>query len=420
MTKPKRKKNSSGQQHIVGGLNDSSGQDNTPTKKARYVEETRSEGERDPRSTGRPLSINDRLTALEERVEESESLAFDLQEENVRLRNEVDRLRRENNALRDEMRETRQFGRMTNDRIEHVEAWGRQWNLRIWGITGDSPNESTDDCIERVLSFIRVQLGLFRFPRDALEIAHRLGKHIPNQHRRIIVRFMRRTDRAIVLGKRYELRGTPYQLTEDLTAATARLLRRAQAAAGHKNAWTRDGKVFVRLRNGRSMSVEEGTPLDEIFDDSPDERLRASEKNGGTRRHPRYFRGKRGGTGGGAPAHQAAYHPRSSQFVPPLPPPPPPPPSSCVPSYQPSQPPAHTSSRTPHQTRNLLQWARRSASADARCGNQGGDRHDDSSQRRDAQIPPDPLTRQGNRYTGGPARAIPGAAGGRDQVPARR
>lgn len=139
---------------------------------------------------------------------------------------------------------------------------------------------------------------VFRFPRNAIVILHRLGKYIPKEHRKIIARFMGRTDRAIVVRKKNELRGTPYQLAENLTAPTERLLQRAQSVAGHKNTWTTDGNVIVRPRNGRIMAVEEDTPLEEFLHGSPGQRPRVPERTAAGRKQHRYFRGCGGGRQG--------------------------------------------------------------------------------------------------------------------------
>ena len=407
MTKPKRKKTSSGLQR-GNGLNESTGSENTPVKKARYVETLQDEGERVTHS------INDRLAAMEERMEENEGALFEMLEENKRLREELNRVQRENDALRDEVREVRHLGRLASVKTEQIEAWGRKWNLRIWGITGDSLGESAEECIERTLSFIRLQLGLFRFPRDAIEIAHRLGRYSTNQHRTIIVRFMRRTDRAIVLSKRRELRGTPYRMTDDLTAAAARILQRAQAAAGRNNTWTRDGDVIVRLSNGRTMKVEEGTPLEEFFDGSPDQKTRNTGwTDGGGRRH---FRGRGGRIRGGAPGPLPAFQHTSAPFLPssfPPPPPPPPLPEPGSSQPRPSRPPARperetqATRKTPQQTQNRLQYTRRSASADPRSITYGDIGQDSNSLRRNAEMPPGWRRTPGYRHTASLTEAIP-------------
>ena len=121
MTKPKRKKTSSGLQR-GNGLNDSTGSENTPVKKPRYVETLQEAGERVTHS------IDDRLAAMEERMEENEGALFELLEENKRLREEFNRVQRENDALRDEVREVRHLGRLASVKTEQIEAWGRRWN----------------------------------------------------------------------------------------------------------------------------------------------------------------------------------------------------------------------------------------------------------------------------------------------------
>ena len=260
--------------HNIIGSTDSSGAESTPAKKKR--------GE---------FSGLDEKREMDDSVmsEINDGRFFDLQQENVQLKKQVEMMKKEMERMKESLAETRFLARQAYRHANHVEQWGRRWNVRIWGITGDSREETLSECMNRVASFFHLQLGLVHFDMNNIDIAHRIGRYQPKSDRAIIVRFLRKTDKILILQQKKELRGTPYRLAEDLTPANARLFFRAREAAGARNVWTRDGNILVRTSDGRVRQVEEDTPLSEMFSSSessqsrpkgrPEEITRAPRKN---------------------------------------------------------------------------------------------------------------------------------------------
>ncbi|KAH3802154.1 hypothetical protein DPMN_155825 [Dreissena polymorpha] len=81
-----------------------------------------------------------------------------------------------------------------------------------------------------------------------IEIAHRLGKYIPNKNRAVIVKFVRRQTKIDVMKRAKQLKGTGIYINEDLTKINAEVLAslRLKEPSHFERAWSHEGKLFVR------------------------------------------------------------------------------------------------------------------------------------------------------------------------------
>ena len=218
--------------------------------------------------TSQLLNIQETLARIDERSEKIEGAIFDLQLENEALKKQVAQLLKERSDLSEENEKIKATMRKTNQQLNNLEQWTRKWNLRIWGLK-DEDRETTETSAEKVVGFLRFELGLSDMTTDKIDIAHRLGKYRPNEDRAIIVRFLRLSDRTQVLRVRSRLRGKQYGVAEDLTATNYKLLNTVRERAGRRNAWTRDGVIFAKLQSGRIVKIDESTPLTDYFDTLP-------------------------------------------------------------------------------------------------------------------------------------------------------
>ena len=210
--------------------------------------------------------LKDKIGVNQVELRELAGSLFELRCENDQLRMDVAFLKKEREEMKEHIQAAQKQLRLEEERRNHLEQWGRQWNLRIWGIGGDKRNESAKECISRVIHFLQSHLNIHDVTMDAIEIAHRLGKHKEGNDRVVIVRFIRRTVRNYVLGQRRRLKGTRCSINEDLTQVNQELLRTAREKVGVKHAWSWEGKIFVSLPYGRIEQIHRHTPLRDLID----------------------------------------------------------------------------------------------------------------------------------------------------------
>ena len=167
------------------------------------------------------------------------------------------------------------------------EQYLRNYNLRIYGLDDDS-NETTDQCVEKVLALFRDRLRL-DIARDEFDIVHRLSrpkttsetaskykafkgdgqnqkdgpggseeKEEKEPPRAVIVRFLRRQTKNAVIKERKRLKKKDGEtscvvIKEDLTKFHQQLL--AHASKIGDSAWSSEGKILMK-KGGRVREVK--------------------------------------------------------------------------------------------------------------------------------------------------------------------
>ena len=87
-----------------------------------------------------------------------------------------------------------------------------------------------------------------------IDIAHKLFTRKKSVKTILLIKFTNRWSRNDVMFCRKDLAGTKMTITEHLTAENIKLLNMAKSAAGFKNAWSANGKIFM-LIHGRKRVV---------------------------------------------------------------------------------------------------------------------------------------------------------------------
>ena len=239
----------------------------TETKKGKFDED----GSMNNELRDQLHEIRESLRKIDGRGEKIESAIFDIQIENEKLKQQIHTLLKERNEWKEEAERTKTNLRKMRKQLNHTEQWGRKWNLRIWGLQ-DGKEETAEETIAKVVSFIRFELGLADFQAEQIDIAHRLGRFKHGDRRPVIARFLRLIDRNAVLRVKHQLKGKKFGIAEDLTSANYKLLQVVREKAGKGNAWTRDGVIHARLHSGSVVRIDEDTPLSDYFGDHPQAR----------------------------------------------------------------------------------------------------------------------------------------------------
>ncbi|KAL8575854.1 hypothetical protein ACOMHN_014859 [Nucella lapillus] len=135
----------------------------------------------------------------------------------------------------------------------------------------DQPGSSSD-CIKKVCRVFSDMVGVPITEHD-IEVAHRTGRRTPDPQgqtrkcRLVIVRFNSRK-KDDVLANRRRLKGNRQKISirEDLTFPNYKLLTEAKQHSATLDAWSTNGKIIAKLKNGTTVKME--------ITDDVDDRLR--------------------------------------------------------------------------------------------------------------------------------------------------
>lgn len=209
----------------------------------------------------------DTLTAkLMDQIHKLEGDVFELKTDKDKLNNEVSKLKEENNNLRNQLDQHEK--ELKNHRLaqNEMEQHGRQWNLWVYGVKEEQQGktESVTDCVRKCTDIFTEKVGVPVAAED-IEIAHRSGRPGTGRPRPILVRFFSRQKRGTVLEARRKLKQSGVSIGEDLTKDNYNLLMRASKHSATLSAWSSNGKVIVKLKNGKTFKIDINTNLDQTF-----------------------------------------------------------------------------------------------------------------------------------------------------------
>ena len=110
---------------------------------------------------------------------------------------------------------------------------------------------------EQTAGMINHHLDIQLVSKD-IDVAHRLGKYVPNKNRPVIVKCVRRQTKIDVMQRANRLKGTNIYVNDDLTKTNAEVLAslRLKDPGRVERAWSRESKLFVKYRGSeRSEKV---------------------------------------------------------------------------------------------------------------------------------------------------------------------
>ncbi len=128
----------------------------------------------------------------------------------------------------------------------------------------EKPGETVDECVQKCVDVFSTRLGVPVTKAD-IEIAHRSGKPGGARPRPILARFLSRRLRSSVLASRRKLKQTGISIGEDLTSLNYKLLKKTQITTASLTAWSSNGKILAKLKNGQTVRIEVSTDIDKAF-----------------------------------------------------------------------------------------------------------------------------------------------------------
>jgi hypothetical protein len=211
---------------------------------------------------------------LTQSISEIQGAIHNLEVENEQLREAVEGLRKREEELREELESCKYAATLALKRANESDQYQRRNNLRIYGIpepVADPKNphkaEAEDDIERKVLEMFTNKLQVSVKPGD-VEAVHRLGKPgrkggEGNAPRGVIVRFVNRKQKELVIKNRKKLKNTRMVIVEDLTDENYRLYRKVKENDLCKHAWTVNGKTMMETISGRVVHVQSLSHLNE-------------------------------------------------------------------------------------------------------------------------------------------------------------
>ncbi|KAH3739411.1 hypothetical protein DPMN_046063 [Dreissena polymorpha] len=144
------------------------------------------------------------LGSVVKQIEILESNMFDQAKELASLKQQLSAKDQEINILKQSdhsKNQTYEAG------INDLEQYGRRNSIRISALSFDSENQTSIQVAEHTAKMMSHHLNV-RLEYKDIDIAHRLGKYIPNKNRAVIVKFVRRQTKIDVMKRAKQLKGT--------------------------------------------------------------------------------------------------------------------------------------------------------------------------------------------------------------------
>ena len=197
--------------------------------------------------------LGERTTTLEE---ENETLKDDLTTVTI----ELAELKTELAEVKDNLKEVTDKADKGVRRSVDNEQYSRKSNIKIYGLQEDL-NENPVDI---ALKLFEEKLNITIVKRD-VDVAHRVGKRKPGQHRGLLVKFIHREDKSTIIKARRQLKGSGITIADDLSQDMQMLFNRVKNDSRLKDSWTWDGKVFVKTKDDKVFTIAYGQRLDEVI-----------------------------------------------------------------------------------------------------------------------------------------------------------
>ena len=141
-----------------------------------------------------------------------------------------------------------------DEKINYHEQYSRRNNLRIFNLPEDRKEEESLETTYKVLGLVNNGLKLNLTPQ-AIDIAHRLGPYKPGRNRRVIVKFVHRQVKFMVLSKTQWLNGSGIHIFEDLTPLNNKILACTRKKLPDKieDSWFNNGIIYIKLKSNGSV-----------------------------------------------------------------------------------------------------------------------------------------------------------------------
>lgn len=142
---------------------------------------------------------------------------------------------------------------MTTLKVQNneLEQYSRRTCVREFGI-----HESKVENCEQFVTEVLTQRWKLDMTSEVIEVAHRMGKVRTDKPRGIIVRFVSRKSKEIVMLHKSSLKGSGVSIFDDLTATNMHLMNTAKKHDLVENASSINGKVIILGKNDQKHRIQ--------------------------------------------------------------------------------------------------------------------------------------------------------------------
>lgn len=194
--------------------------------------------------------------AIQENIQGLDSRLVKLEEENKQLRADIQ-------IMKDETLSRSEAIKIVRDAKAHAvrnEHYSRKTSIRIFGLKENKDEE----CINLALDLFQEKLNVPLSMRD-INVVHRVGARNADRPRPMLVQFMRKDDFWTVIRARKLLKGSGVTIVEDMPREVYLLLNRVKNDSRITDAWTWDGKVRIKTKDGKVHRIEYGQTLEQVI-----------------------------------------------------------------------------------------------------------------------------------------------------------
>ena len=199
------------------------------------------------------FSISARIDTLERKLETSLT-------SNAALSSQIRSLESENAALR--------------TAVENLDQYSRADNLIIQGVPLPPPGQE-ENLYEEVPSILNKLIPGVDLRPGSFSVIHRLPtptsagmpSTMGSKPPAIVMKFVRRHTRQLLLAKRRLLKGKQIVLSEHLSPSRAALLKKASLMVANNkltSSWSQDGKVLIKTLQNRTVQIFADVDLDQF------------------------------------------------------------------------------------------------------------------------------------------------------------
>lgn len=199
--------------------------------------------------------------------------SFEIRKENLALRKKVISLEKEVEGLSDEVSRLEKRLKEEKENRNTLEQYTRKENIKISNLQGDKENETAEETEKLVLNLLHKELQLTSIKSDDISIAHRIGPFRKQQNRPVIVKFVSRKTKTLIMKNKKNLRNKHSQvfINEDLTKLNFQRLGEIKRHAGVLSGWSYQGKLYCKLISLQVIAIEDGDigKIDRIMLENP-------------------------------------------------------------------------------------------------------------------------------------------------------
>ena len=209
-------------------------------------------------------SVNSKLDGVNLIVERLEGEIMDLRIENDKLKEEITKVKLIQENSQEKIKEAHLLASLSHEHADRNEQYARRNNVKIMYVD-ESESETVEESEKIALKIFRDKLKMNIKPEE-IEVAHRVGKKNSGKNRPLLVKFVSRKTKSAVIRNRKLLKGSQPKVVifEDLTKNVYQLHQHATNHLFTQDAWTSEGKIFVKDANGKVHLIQKIGDLDKL------------------------------------------------------------------------------------------------------------------------------------------------------------